>query len=101
MTTTVPILAVSLLAAVSACAPDPGGITAPRSSSAIKAPTFAASAIATAKTSISGTIANSVPGAPGGFHQTPSGRCQFREYPNVTQFTGDVSGTVTFLEKVN
>lgn len=102
MTTTAPFLTLAMLVAIAACAGDPGGINAPQNSSAEKqAPTFSANAIASSKTSISGTITNSVPGIPGGFHQTPSGRCQYRAWPNVTQFTGDVSGTVTFLEKVN
>jgi hypothetical protein len=102
MTTTAPSLIVALLAVVVACAPDSGGIDAPRATFSQKqAPTFAASAIAAAKSPISGTITNSVPGVPASVHQTPSGRCQFRAWPNVTEFTGDVAGTVTFLEKVN
>jgi hypothetical protein len=60
-----------------------------------------ASAVATSKDAISGTITNSVPGFPARVVVTPSGRCHFFGYPNVTLFTGDVSGTVTFEEHVN
>src|SRR3954469_929186 len=60
-----------------------------------------ASTVATSKDAISGTITNSVPGFPARVIVTPSGRCLFFGYPNVTQFTGDVSGTVTFEEHVN
>jgi hypothetical protein len=59
------------------------------------------SAVATSKKAISGTITNSVPGIPARVLVTPSGRCHYFGWPNVTQFTGDVSGTVTFNEHVN
>jgi hypothetical protein len=59
------------------------------------------SAVATSKEPISGTITNSVPGIPARVLVTPSGRCHFFGWPNVTQFTGDVSGSVTFDEHVN
>jgi hypothetical protein len=60
-----------------------------------------ASAVAASKEFISGTITNSVPGIPARVIATPSARCHFFEFPNVTQFTGDVSGTVTFDEHIN
>jgi hypothetical protein len=63
--------------------------------------TAGASAVATSKDAISGTITNSVPGIPAKVSTTPSGRCHFFGWPNVTQFTGDVSGIVTFTEHVN
>jgi hypothetical protein len=59
------------------------------------------SAVASSKEPISGTITNSVPGIPARVLVTPSGRCHFFGWPNVTQFTGDVSGSVTFDEHVN
>ena len=64
-------------------------------------PIGGASVASDSKTTIAGTITNSVPGAPARILQTPSGRCHYFDWPNHTQFTGDVSGAVTFDEHVN
>jgi len=98
-----PFLSIALLATlIAGCERGSGGINGPLSTSAQKhAPSFALSAVAASKTQITGTITNSVPGIPARVLQTPSGRCHYYGWPNATQFTGDVSGAVTFEEHVN
>jgi hypothetical protein len=85
-----------------ACERGPSGIDAPLAASAQERTlVFGASVVAASKTAISGTISNSVPGIPARVLQTPSGRCHYFGWPNATQFTGDVSGAVTFEEHIN
>jgi hypothetical protein len=62
--------------------------------------TSSISSTAANKTAINGAVTNSVPGVPATSFQSAN-RCHFWGWPNVTQFTGDVSGTVTFEERVN
>ena len=61
----------------------------------------AAAAAGVAKAPIAGTIVQLSTGAPGRNFATPSGRCHFWDWANYTQFTGDVTGLVTFDEKVH
>jgi len=77
-----------------------GDIVAGATSSQMNATTSVSRSTATNKTAINGAVTNSVPGVPTTFFQT-SNRCHFWGWPNVTEFTGDVSGTVTFEERVN
>jgi|SRR5689334_1625072 len=98
-----PFLSIALLATlIAACERGSGAINGPASASAQKhARPFASSSVAASKTQIIGTITNSVPGVPAGVLVTPGGRCHYSGWPNATQFTGDVSGAVTFDENVN
>lgn len=105
MTTNAPFLRVALLGfLVTACDPGPVGTAPPpdhassqltgvRATNGLGVSSFAAT-----RQSISGTIANIGGGAPGRTLVTPSGRCHFWDWPIINQFTGDVSGTVTFTE---
>jgi hypothetical protein len=87
-----------------ACVADP--TAPPPSSMAARLLTPAAGAFsitlsASKKTTISGTIGFVGTLAPARFLSTPSGRCHFWDFPEITEFTGDVSGAVTFDEHVN
>jgi hypothetical protein len=62
---------------------------------------YAAASAGVTKTSIAGTIMQLAAGAPGRNFATPSGQCHFWDWPNYTQFTGDVAGLVTFTEKAH
>jgi hypothetical protein len=82
-------------------APGCSSDTVDRISAPVATPISRASAVTASKEAISGTITNSVPGIPARVLVTPSGRCHFFGWPNVTEFTGDVSGSVTFDEHIN
>jgi len=94
-------LPVSLL--LVACVADPTAPTANSSDARLLPPVAAApTTLSDAKqTPISGTIGFVTTLPPGRFRSTPSGRCHFWDFPEITQFTGDVSGSVTFTEHVN
>ena|ERR1700741_19869 len=86
-----------------ACVADPTSPKARSSDARLLAP---AGGVRTAasdanKTAINGTIVFVATLAPGRVLITPSGRCHFWAFPEITQFTGDISGSVTFNEHVN
>ena len=96
-----PFLPISLF--LVACVADPTAPAVKSSDAKLVAPAVVTSVVLSAaqKTSISGTIAFVTTLAPGRFLSTPSGRCHFWDFPEITQFTGDISGSVTFTEHVN
>jgi hypothetical protein len=100
--TRAPFLKVALLGAiVAACDRGPAGINQPRDMSPPQTAAFSAASSGAKTSPISGAI-DFVGGEPAArFFATPSGRCHFFGVPTVTQFSGDVSGTVTFDEKFN
>jgi hypothetical protein len=101
MTASAQFLRVVLLGAlVTACDSRPVDITPPRDRSA-DGLGVASSFAGTRKVAISGTIDLLGGTPPGRTLLTPSGRCHFWDAPVVTQFRGDVSGTVTFNEQLH
>jgi hypothetical protein len=88
---------------VLACTDGPTELTAPQQvvPSLSSTTAFDVSALGTKKEGISGSIAAVASLTPGRFFATPSGRCNFWDWPAVTQFSGDVSGSVTFVEQIH
>ena len=84
---------------LTACDQDPVGIQrAPEQSVwGGAAAVAAASAAGMSKSSIQGRIAQ-IAVLPGDTRSTPSGRCHFRGVPVINSISGDVTGTLTFLE---
>jgi hypothetical protein len=97
MAASAPFLRVALFGLlVTACDSGPLGVTAPRVESGV-----AGSVAGASKTPISGSIDLVAALPPGRTRVTPSGRCHLWDYPVITHFGGDVSGTVTFREQAH
>jgi len=93
---------VLLATVITGCDRGSAGIIDPQPAKGhLRAPLLGMSAVGASKTAIGGAITNSVPGVPARVLQTPAGRCHYWGWANATQFTGDVSGAVTFEEHVN
>lgn len=100
MTGRAPVFMVGFTVAIfTACDRGPIEITKPPALSAASHVAFAAASSA-GKEAISGTIEFVGLEPPARLDVTKSGRCHIFDGPEITQFTGDVSGTVTFHEQV-
>lgn len=86
-----------------ACADGPTELkTPPQTATSLSTVTaFDVASAEAKKEPISGSIAFLGGPPPARFFATPSGRCNYWDWPGVTQFSGDVSGTVTFDEQVH
>ena len=93
---------------ITACDSTPTGVAPPARSATTgisrggaDAPSAAALASSgMTKTPVAGTIVSLGQIPPERFIQTPSGMCHYFDSPAITQFTGDVAGSVIFDESI-